>query len=367
MTDFSKRFLLEDPRRFGSNGRFVALAAFGKHPGWDDHIEDLGLETESLNLAKTALYINGIGGQIDSGAWEKLAPEQQLPAFNHVFAWQRSGQLLLGRMWSSSDGKGRKRYPMVVCLHFAGVTLAWALKEGLPILAELEQGCIGTKSAQEVRALLACKRAAVREALHTPDANGEYAALAPDQLRTIIQPPDGSAPDRLLRVLYQVHSQFAGFAQGSFSVRASPAAARVQQIRVPVMAATPEQALLFWTRLFSVFVDSAVPLLLAQPLDGNWMDSTAGETESREFFCLRASPKAVPVVSDIPYTLDEDFRANAAAFLEAFQQGRTERPDLGARRSSGAARAKTGLLKWLGLGLVLLLAALGAYLLTQHL
>src|SRR6516165_958254 len=138
MSDFLKKFLMEDTRRFASSGRFVAVAAFGKHPGWDDHIEDLGLETESLNLAKLVLYVDGIGGQINSGAWEKLEPAQQLPGFEHLFVWQRLGQILIGRLWSSSDGKGRKRYPMVVCLHFMGLPLAWALKQALPVLSELE-------------------------------------------------------------------------------------------------------------------------------------------------------------------------------------------------------------------------------------
>ena len=123
MSDFFKKFLLEDSRRLSPGGRYVGLAAFGKHPGWDDHVEALGLETESLNIAKTVLYVNGIGGQIDSGAWEKLDAAQPLPDFNHVFVWQRSGQILVGRLWSSSDGKGRKRYPMVICLHFVGVPL----------------------------------------------------------------------------------------------------------------------------------------------------------------------------------------------------------------------------------------------------
>src|SRR6267142_2546677 len=105
MSDFFKKFSLEDAGRFSPDGRCVALAAFGKHPGWDDHVEDLGLEPASLNLAKTVLYVNGIGGQIDSGAWEKSDPAQQLPDFRHLFVWQRSGQILIGRLWSSSDGK----------------------------------------------------------------------------------------------------------------------------------------------------------------------------------------------------------------------------------------------------------------------
>jgi hypothetical protein len=165
MSDFFKKFLIEDARRFSPSGRYVGLAAFGKHPGWDDHVEDLGLETESLNIAKTLFYVNGIGGQIDSGAWERLEAAQQLPAFKHVFLWQRSGQFLIGRLWSSSDGKGRKRYPMVICLHFIGVTLGWAIRQALPTLAELEAALVQTNSADEVRALLNRKRAVFRDAL----------------------------------------------------------------------------------------------------------------------------------------------------------------------------------------------------------
>src|SRR6266568_8346387 len=174
MTDVLRKFLLDDLGRLSPNGRFVGLAAFGKHPGWDDHVEDLGLETDSLNQAKSVFYVNGIGGQIDSGAWEKLDATQQLPGFKHLFLWQRSGQILLGRLWSSSDGKGRKRYPMVVCLHFAGVTLGWALKHGLPALAQMEQGLANTASAEEVCGLLRSKRAAMRQAIQSADGQGEY-------------------------------------------------------------------------------------------------------------------------------------------------------------------------------------------------
>src|SRR6185437_17145270 len=147
---------------------------------------------------------------------------QQVPVFQHVFAWQRSGQILLGRLWSSSDGKGRKRYPMVVCVHFMGVTLAWALKHGLPVLSDLEQACRNTASAEEVRSQLARKRVALREAILSADARGEYAPMTPDALHRILNPA-GNNREGFLRVLYQLHGQFGGFAPGTFSVRANPA------------------------------------------------------------------------------------------------------------------------------------------------
>src|SRR6266850_543884 len=241
MSDFLKKFLLEDARRFSANGRFVALAAFGKHPGWDDHVEDLGLETEALNFAKLVLYVNGIGGQIDSGAWEKLDPAQQLPGFKHLFVWQRTGQILIGRMWSSSDGKGRKRYPMVVGLHFMGVTLGWAIKQALPALAELEDALTRTNSADDVRTLLNRKRLALREALPSAQIQGEYAPVSPESLHNILQNSGGANREGFLRVLYQGKSQLAALAPGKFNARAQTAGFRAQQIRVPTSGANPEQ------------------------------------------------------------------------------------------------------------------------------
>jgi formylglycine-generating enzyme required for sulfatase activity len=368
MSDFFKKFLVEDARRFSPSGRYAGLAAFGKHPGWDDHVEDLGLETESLNIAKTLFYVNGIGGQIDSGAWERLEPAQQLPEFKHVFLWQRSGQFLIGRLWSSSDGKGRKRYPMVLCLHFIGVTLGWAMKQALPALAELEQALVQTNSADEVRSLLNRKRAALREALPSAQVQGEYAPVSPEALHNIVQDGGGTNREGFLRVLYQGKSQLAALAPGKFNARAQTAGLRAQQIRVPATA-NPEQTLLFWTRFFLTQVDSSVPLLLTLPLEANWLDATAGEPESHEFFCLRASPRAVPLVSEVPYTLDDAFRSGATTFLERFQRGDTKAADLPSPATETvplAPPAKSGWRKWLGVGLFLIFAAIAAYVLVPR-
>ena len=355
MSDFFKKFLLEDPRRFSPGGRYVALAAFGKHPGWDDHVEDLGLETESLNFAKRVLYVNGIGGQIDSGAWEKLDENQQLPAFKHAFVWQRSGQILVGRLWSSSDGKGRKRYPLVVCIHFMGVTLGWALRQGLPALAEMEQGCVNTTSAVDVRSLLNRKRAALREAIQFTNDRGEYAPVSPDTLNKILRPSAEAKPEGFLRVLYQLQSQLGAFAIGTFNARANPSAIRAQQIRVPIVGENAEQALLFWTRFFLTQVDPSAPLLLTLPLEEGWVDVTVGEPDSHEFFCLRASPRTVPLVSEVPYTIDEAFRAKAMTFLDRLQRGESSPavlPPPAPPPARSPAPARSGWRKWLGVSVV---------------
>ena len=304
MKDLLQKFKSGGPAR-------LTLAAFGKHPGWDDHIPAIGVATETLAYVEKTLYDRGIRGQIDSGAWEKLDSTQQLAGFKHLFLWQRSGQMILGRLWSSSDGKGRKRYPMVVCLHFAGVTLRSALMLGLPALAELEEQLQKTNSAEEVRSILNRKRASLREGLNLADARGEYAPVSPEALHKILHPVTDSNSQGFLRVLYQMQSQFRNFAPGIFNSRVRTGTIRAQQIRVPAAAENPEQILLFWSRFFLTQMDPSVPLLMCLPLDENWVDITAGDPESHEFFALRASPKAVPLVSEVPYTLDEDFLTKA--------------------------------------------------------
>src|SRR5258705_3476695 len=92
MSEFYRRFLAEDVRKMGApSGRQVFLAAFGKHPGWDDHVEDLGLDSESLIFAKTLLYVQGIGGQIDSGGLGKSDFSPQMFAVKYDFLLQCCG------------------------------------------------------------------------------------------------------------------------------------------------------------------------------------------------------------------------------------------------------------------------------------
>ena len=85
----------------------VSVAAFGKHPGWDDHIDDIGLDTDILVAVKRILYIQGIGRNIDAGSWDKLEENQLVEKFGHAFVWCMNGDVVVGRLWSSKDGKGR--------------------------------------------------------------------------------------------------------------------------------------------------------------------------------------------------------------------------------------------------------------------
>lgn len=369
MSDFYRKFLAEDLRKAGvASGRQIFVAAFGKHPGWDDHIEDLGLESESLVYARSSLYVQGIRGQIDSGAWEKLDETQRLAGFKHLLLWQRaaSGQTIIGRMWSSSDGKGRTRYPMIVCVHCAGVPLDWALAQVLPRLEQIEQACAATKSAADVRAILDRHRAELRAAMANAGTATESPITSTALSEFVNHSALGPEMEGWFRILHQMQSQMAMFAPGRFNLKGE---VRPQQVRVPACAGSPAQNLLLWTKFFQTHVDAAVPLLFALPLDETWVDVTAGEPTPHEVFALRASPKAVPLASEVPYSLEPAFREKARAQIAAFagDTAMRTRPAAASETSApppAAAGAKLKLLRWLGGGAAVLAVAALAVALT---
>src|SRR6266542_123450 len=374
MSDFYKKFLTEEvPRAIPGSNKQVFLGAFGKHPGWDDHVEDLGLETGSLIQAKIVFYVQGIGGEIDAGAWEKLEEPQRLPAFKHVFVWYRARQLLPGRLWSSSDGKGRTRYPMVVCVHCTGISLSWALNQVLPRLEQIEQACLAGHSAAEVRAILGRYRAELRNVV-----SGQATDLGASSLDTAFitkfaaRPELGPRQEGWMRLLYAVQNQFAAFARGKFNPKADASTVLPQQSRVPRAAESPAKAILQWANFFVTQVDPLTPTLLTVPLEEPWIDVTLGEPTSQELFCLRATPKAMPLASEVPYNLSEEFRARCRSVLAALESGRPPGSflaggDASAPAPSGQASSRNRFLKWFGGGAaVFLTAALGAWLAISH-
>src|SRR6201996_8367037 len=109
MSRFLKVFL-RDPIGAG-----IQLAAFGKHPAWDDHLDDIGLNTETLVLTKQLLYSEGIATQLASGAWDQIEKSGNAIEFDHRFVWSCDQQSVVGAIWTSADRKGRTRFPLVIC------------------------------------------------------------------------------------------------------------------------------------------------------------------------------------------------------------------------------------------------------------
>jgi hypothetical protein len=296
------------------------VAAFGKHPGWNDHIDDQGLETEELIGLKRFLYVQGIGGNIDSGAWDKLPDDEQLKEFKHLFVWRAGDEAIVGRLWSSSDGKGRKRYPMIVAMQANNVRLPWLLDKALPRLEKLEDACTSTVSAQDVCAALDNARNEFRRLVALPEA-GVDTPPAEDPLLVLSKRPEmGEGHRGLLTILYQVEREMAAFRpnikadRGSRIISIAP-----RQIRVPACGTAPDEVLLLWGRFLSAQLDASTPTLLILPLEATWLDIIVGEPSIRELFCIRATPRKFPLTTDIPYTLDPEFVERSTRAITAIQ------------------------------------------------
>lgn len=296
----------------------VALAAFGKHPGWDDHVDDMGLTTDLLVSTKRLLYVDGIGGNIDSGSWERLTEDQRLAGFDHAFFWKVGSQLLVGRFWSSRDGKGRTKYPMVVCAQCNGQSGAWAAANVLPVLERLKGQVERSASAADVRATIgSAAMELTRLAVGAPMAS----AVTPDpglMSRLAARPEMGPETTGLLRILYQIEREMQAYRRqtGSASGRTRTEDLRPRHLRVPPCADSAGAVGTLWLDFLAKQFDPSAPVAVLIPLGSPWVDLVIGEPLTAQFFCIRANQKSIPLTSEIPYNLDSDFLARAAAMIK---------------------------------------------------
>lgn len=291
----------------------VRVAAFGKHPGWNDHIDDLGVESEALMAAKQFLYVQGIGGLIDSGAWEKPAEGDEAPPFEHAFLWGTQENQLVGRLWASSDGKNRTRYPMILCaqLEHAGSdgTVAWLLA----LLAKWEEACRGTTSAEVVRGIVEQgKFSAQAELDHLPPSAAASRGAFAQKLGL------ESHGEPWARLLYALRLDLAQYLpeafpkrEGELNLRLAQSKLIPQALRVPADPSDAPGSLLFWRAVMHGILDPGAPLLLSAPLGKPWLDIIAGPLTTKHLFCLRASTIALPLVTEVPFNVPEETRAEA--------------------------------------------------------
>ena len=300
----------------------VYLGAFGKHPGWDDHIEPINLSSDVLLAARDILYVSGIGGVINAALWEKK-PEETLPLIAHTFCWNSETDTLMGRMWSSVDGKGRSHYPMVAVAHL-GVPFSYSLAvRTAAVLARVETQCRNAATAEAVRGIFAAGQ---------------------DELRaSLAQPPDGLGPepDRAVcsrvgrdmelgsgeifaRALYAADGKLAAFSHSpkagnynKISLKMLESEVPAQATRLPLPPDDSIDGIAFWQKLISGFNPRKLPLLFIHPVGYPWLDLILGTPTPKQLYCIRANETGLPVASSIPWEMDGQFRRTASELLAA--------------------------------------------------
>lgn len=329
------------------------LAVFGKHPGWNDHIDDQGVETGELAELKRQLYLDGIGGNIDAGTWDGQTDADHLDGFAHVFVARRRGWVIGGRMWASTDGKGRSRYPMIVCVQVPESKLSWLCTEGLLRLEDLEEEFKSEQDAAGVIAAADRARSDLRQRIGEAPRETASATTATRRLAD----SEAMGPDRLgmHRLLYQMEREASAFVAWRTSSIAVDEA-RGQAIRVPRVSGTVDDGIESWLRFCQEHLRPQASVLVVAPRERGWVDLLIGPTTPKEMACLLAGTESMPLVTRVPYTIDDSFRDEANALIDreasksvtpaaepshrAELRSAVERISKAARGGAGASRSK---------------------------
>jgi len=297
----------------------VSVAAFGKHPGWNDHMEDIGLDTDVLAELKRVLYFEGIGRNIDEGTWGKDKDEPAPRDYGHELLWVRGNDIVAGRLWPSRDGKGRSEYPMILCVHYSGLPLKFAVKTVFPLLEKIERLCVETDSADKVRQAVETARTKL---LQFVESNLSTAALHIDYHRAVAelaaQFDAGPGREGLVRILYQMDREGVGLCQ------VPGRTVFVEQrthARVPVGAGSGRETALLWVNFILGRLGKGTAVLVLMPVGESWMDIVVGKPTSAELYCTRASLKAIPLASSVPYNIDPGFSERINSLLRGASQG----------------------------------------------
>jgi hypothetical protein len=299
MSRFLKIFL-RDPL-----GGRIHIAGFGKHPAWDDHIDDLGLATETLVLTKKLLYSEGIATQLASGAWDQIEKSGQAIEFDHRFVWSRDEQAIIGAIWASADRKGRTRFPMVICVQagFAGLKAIGLL------LAPIER--LGTL----------CREAKTQEKIRDSfnqtyrELNGAFFPAAGDLFSETSDPGGNSILPALITLSAGLRSQRARISGETGRTGRS-------HFRLTTISPQVKENLSFWSGYLTRYYDSSLPYIIIAANGRCWIDMIVGEPVPGDFFCLRANEYALPATwIEIEGTQLDKLKAEAKDYLQTFRRG----------------------------------------------
>ena len=310
----------------------LTLAAFGKHPGWDDYLGSgvdtgIGVATETLLHVKHAVHTDGIRGQIDRGAWEMLEPGKRLEGFDHTFLWLRGGHVILGQIWASTDGK-RRRYPMVACIDSEGVTAGFVLAKARPELKRFSVACQATTMAEQVTAEHCAAQDRLQNVLNESE-DEDVESFLPIQAKRRFLAHPALGPERLglLRALHELETMRGVISRGGKTAPHAGASVRNCHLRLPLASDLRHEALALWAAFLRCAIPEASPLLLLSRSGVEWIDVIVGEPTSDDFFWLQAALQASPLTTEIPFEIAPELKPRLEQ-LEALFLGGEPGPPL---------------------------------------
>ncbi len=296
MSRFLKVFL-RDPL----NAR-IQVAGFGKHPAWDDHIDDIGLATETLVLTKQLLYSGGIATQLASGAWDQIEKSGNAIEFDHRFVWGRDQQSIVGAIWASADRKGRTRFPMVICVQ-SGFDGPHAVDLFIDPVERLGTLCRTAKTKEEIR-----------DSFNQVQGELNYSGL-PSPHDKLFSEIKESAEDSILPALITLAAGLK-----TKRLRGSRESAG-SHFRLDAISSQAKDNLSFWSAYLNTQpAGSGLPHIVIAAKGRGWVDLIVGEPLQNDFFCLRANENALPATwTEIQGTEVRKLESEAKDYLRTYR------------------------------------------------
>ena len=304
----------------------LAISIFGKHPGWDDHMEDVGHQFPEMLAFKRMLYVEGIGGNIDSGSWAHLPDTQRLAEFNHLLIYSFEDYYILASIAASRDGKGRSLYPLITAVEARGYALADIVEHVGPLILKLRDTVISTASAPAVQAAVQT----AQKSLDQLTGRLQPHAIKADRLVTAAQmlqvlAADSTAPDATGRIIYSLQ-------KAAQTCGRDGSNGRTETLRLPTYGNAPWLSARIWIASLRGVIGFGCPLLAFEyrnPADPGLTDLIIGPAGPGQLFCLRAGTARIPLATEIPFQTDANFRDQVAKYLtECRHLGQTTAPPL---------------------------------------
>ena len=301
MSRFLKVFLRE------SVSAGVRLAAFGKHPAWDDHLDDLGLNTETLALAKQLLYSEGIATQLASGAWDQLEKSGNAIEFDHRFVWGRDQQAIVGAIWASADRKRRTRFPLIICIQ-AGLDAPRASALLLDYVGQLGALCRIAKTQEELLSAFGPAQSELSRAT-LPTAGANLFSAITDLEENFILPSLVTLSAGLKSKLVRGPLEIAKTGGSRF--------------RLAAISSQTKDNLSFWSAYLAAHcAGPGLPYLVIAANGRKWIDLIVGEPRPNDFFCLRANENALPISrAEIEAAQTRKLESEAKEYLATYKSG----------------------------------------------
>ena len=279
----------------GNRRAFCGL--FGKHPAWSDHMTVFGMESPTLREFKRRFYADSLRDVIDSGKWRKA--EEDWLAWNHRLLIHHPSGLLLGRIVSSQDEKGRQEYPLVLLLHVASGVLPVSLEGLWACFDDFLEICQKEKTQEAVRERFAEFPRQIELAMRTLQPMPEEGPEPSVRQRFLSSSAFGEQEIGLERLLYRFSADLLDWAPGKKGGSDSPL------FRVPIREDMGPEVFLCYLTLLRTQIGKRFPVTLLRSMDGNFGELSLDCLPKEMVERMRTPVINEPLLSEVAYHIPD--------------------------------------------------------------